>query len=143
MSRELASREAELEVEGFMAWKKARESADFTTFAPVLEKIIALRKEVAQVTRPEWDTYDACIDIFERGMTASRLAEIFDGLKKDLIPLLDKIRLKLQQQPSLPEALDGSDNWDADTQAKLSSEVSVTTFGGGKTRWSHEQAMVD
>jgi len=123
LSRELAAKEAELEVEGFIAWKKARETSDFSTFEPVLQKIFDLRKEIASTTRPGWDTYDACIDLFERGMTAERLSEIFDELKAGLIPLLNKIRKALPDAKALPESLKGSSEWDAERQATMCEEI--------------------
>lgn len=68
-SKEMAMREAELEGKGYSTWVKARKENDFASFKPVLEEIIALRKEVVKATRPNMNAYDGCIDMFERGMT--------------------------------------------------------------------------
>jgi carboxypeptidase Taq len=94
-SKEMTAREAALEGRGYAAWVSAREKDEFHHgFLPVLQDIVALKKEVATATRPGWDTYDANLDLFEPGMTVRRLTEIFGALKTDLVPLLQQIMVR-------------------------------------------------
>lgn len=95
-SKEMTAREAALEGRGYAAWVTAREKDDFHHgFLPVLQDIVALKKEVATATRPGWDTYDANLDLFEPGMTVRRLTEIFGALKTELVPLLQQIMVRV------------------------------------------------
>lgn len=58
--------------------------------------MVDLKREVAEVTRPELGSaYDGCLDRFERGMSAARLREVFDELKAALVPLLKAIQEKV------------------------------------------------
>jgi carboxypeptidase Taq len=65
----MAVREAELEGRGYQTWAEARTEDNFAKFAPVLEEIVALKKEIAAATHPHLSSYDANVDAFERGMT--------------------------------------------------------------------------
>lgn len=57
-----------------------------------------VRREVAQVTRPELGSaYTGCVDQFERGMSRERLEEIFVELKTELVPLLRAIQKKVRR----------------------------------------------
>ncbi|TFJ85426.1 hypothetical protein NSK_003299 [Nannochloropsis salina CCMP1776] len=127
-SKEMTAREAALEGRGYAAWVSAREKDEFHHgFLPVLQDIVALKKEVATATRPGWDTYDANLDLFEPGMTVRRLTEIFGALKTDLVPLLQQIMASSRyqtQDKDRPPAFQGGPQWDVNIQAQLSREVS-------------------
>lgn len=57
--------------------------------------MVNVRREVAEVTRPELSSaYEGCVDQFERGMSRDRLKEVFDELKGELVPLLRAIQDK-------------------------------------------------
>ena len=89
---ELKAKEAELGAKGYAAWNKARESDDFASFAPVLSELVELRKEFAAVCAAEnQPPYDYLIDQFERGMTSTRLDEIFGSLREKLAPVIKQI----------------------------------------------------
>jgi len=89
----LVKREAELGSRGYHCWAAAREKGDFSLFAPVLEELLELRREIAQhVAGPDADAYNAQIDLFERGMTHARLTEILGGVKAGLLPLVSEIK---------------------------------------------------
>ena len=43
---------AELEAVGYQTWVQARQTNDFSKFAPVLREVVELRKDIAKVS--EW-----------------------------------------------------------------------------------------
>lgn len=74
------------------AWVKAREDADFPRFAPHLERVLELKREVAQRLDPQGDPYDALMDEFEPGAKAADIEAVFAGLKEGLVPLVDALK---------------------------------------------------
>lgn len=104
-SKDLAEREARLESECYVAWKKAREASDFEAYAPILQDMFALKREVAATTRPDvcaaGEPYDGALDAFERGMTAQRLDSIFAATREGLDPLLKAVLAKKRASPDI------------------------------------------
>jgi carboxypeptidase Taq len=72
-------------------WKQARESSDFESFAPYLERLIALQREKAGLLGHEGEPYDALLEDFEPGMTATRLRTLFEEVVAATRPLLSAI----------------------------------------------------
>jgi carboxypeptidase Taq len=74
------------------AWVPARKDADFPRFAPHLEILLELKREVAD--RIGWDSepYDALMDEFEPGARAAVVQEVFDKVKAELVPLVVAIK---------------------------------------------------
>ncbi|RPI84541.1 MAG: carboxypeptidase M32, partial [Planctomycetaceae bacterium] len=78
---------------GQQAWVAARKAQDFGQFLPWLEKIVALKREVAQaIGYGSGEPYDALLDEFEPGMTAADVTKLFNALRDDLVPLIAAIR---------------------------------------------------
>lgn len=73
------------------AWKEAKNAADFSIFAPHLTKLIEMTKELAEYTDPGKDVYDVLIDQYEEGMDTKTIDRLFETLKKELIPFVQKI----------------------------------------------------
>lgn len=73
------------------AWKEAKRASDFSVFAPHLEKMIELTKQIAGYTDPEKEVYDALLDQCEEGMDSETIDRLFGELKEKLIPLVEKI----------------------------------------------------
>jgi len=112
----LKAREAELSATGYHAWVKARSNNDWASFAPVLQELVDLRKEMAAVCAdPGVAPYDYLIDKYERGMTEERLSEIFGALRTSLVPII----AKTLAAPALqhPAALSGAEGADTFPQA--------------------------
>lgn len=126
VSTELERRIAEQEVLGVQAWVQARENNDFAAFEPHLRRSVKLAREYARASRPELDPYDGAIDIFERGMTAARLSEIFQGMVEPLRTLLKEI-VNAQQQiadiDAVHPALEGGEAWVLSSQAEFCKEI--------------------
>lgn len=89
--RRLVEELADLGSRGHHVWAKAREQNRFEDFAPVLEKMVELRKQWARHVDPDKAPYDVNIDVFERGFTMERIDPIFERLKSELVPLIAAI----------------------------------------------------
>ena len=73
------------------AWIAAREKADFAHFQPWLEKILELKKEVAERVGYEGTIYNALLDEYEPYTRAEDIEPVFAALKDKLVPLVEKI----------------------------------------------------
>jgi carboxypeptidase Taq len=82
------------------AWVAARKASDFASFAPWLEKILAVRIRIADAIGYGESRYDAMLDEFEPGATAAEIAQVFDRLKERLVPF---VRRTLEASGRSPE----------------------------------------
>ena len=134
-SKDLAEREARLESECYVAWKKAREASDFEAYASILQDMFALKREVAATMRPDvcaaGEPYDGALDAFERGMIAQRLDSIFAATREGLDPLLKAVLAKKRATPEIdalhPALAFDHPGWkgSVEKQAKLSRRVAT------------------
>jgi carboxypeptidase Taq len=74
------------------AWVDARKRSHFPTFAPWLEKLLALKRREAECVGFASNPYDALLDVFEPGETAAGVQKVFDALRPRLVELIGKIR---------------------------------------------------
>ncbi len=84
-------------------WKKAKTLNNFSLFKPELEKLVELKKRAAEIlmdVKGVHKPYDALIDIFEPGVTSAILSNVFNNLKRGLIPILHKC-LSSSKQPDV------------------------------------------
>lgn len=100
---------AELVVEGahataaaLPAWAQARQDSDFERFRPHLERQVELARQVAACFPEAEHPYDALLDVYEPGATASGVRAVFAELSAGLVPLVAAIA----DRP-VPEALPG------------------------------------
>ncbi len=82
-----------------------------------------LKKKYAVATRPETPPYDGAIDEYERGMSASRLTELFSEIVGPLKQLTKQIIAAKENLPNIHEALKGGDLWTVEKQTDLCKEV--------------------
>ncbi|KAG0271225.1 hypothetical protein BGZ95_000978 [Linnemannia exigua] len=127
------------------AWKEARESSDFSKFAPFLEEQIRLIREIVshkikgniseeafQINKKarvslglsEEDEcfqgyYQILLDIYEPGFKENHLQAVFSDLKQNLIPLIAKIKAKNFQHEN--EFIKG--DFDVEKQAEFSNKL--------------------
>lgn len=76
----LIRRFSEARSAAYHAWLSARKQSDFAAFLPHLETLVALSKEEAECLGYQETPYDALLENYERGMTASQLRPIFERL---------------------------------------------------------------
>jgi carboxypeptidase Taq len=82
------------------AWAKAKKDADFPSFLPWLEKVIALkREEAAAIGSKSGVVYDALLDDYEPAMTTAEVAAVFGPLRDALVPLVTAIQQSPKKAP--------------------------------------------
>lgn len=81
-------------------WAEAKANKDFAHFAPSLEKMVALTRELAAAIGYEAHPYDALLKQYEPGMTSATLGALFAELRTSLLPLLGRIRASPAQAPT-------------------------------------------
>ncbi len=77
--------------EAHHAWIAARQSDDFASFAPHLEKMVELARRYADHQGYEDHPYDALIDDYEPGIQVAQVRSIFADLRDRTLPLLRRI----------------------------------------------------
>lgn len=102
-------------------WAQARADEDVAAFLPVLEEVVALRRQEAQALAGDGDPYDALVEDYERATTGAQIATIFDAMRPRLVAL----RTAVLERPA-PKALEGS--FDEARQMKLSRQL-ARAFG--------------
>ena len=102
-------------------WAAARADDDFAAFRPVLEEVVALKREEGAALAQGGDLYDAMLNDYEHGMTGAALEDIFAELRPELVDL----RGAILDQPA-PSDLSGA--FDEDAQLKLSTKLALA-FG--------------
>jgi carboxypeptidase Taq len=95
----LAGELARLTSEAQGHWAEARAADDFAGFAPVLTRIVALKREEAAALAAGGDAYDALLDDYEPGATGAELQAMFDALRPRLVDLRARI-LGASHQPA-------------------------------------------
>ena len=91
LPRKLVEEMARVQAGSFEAWRRARENNDFASFAPWLSRTVALQREVADHIGYAETRYDALLDLFEPGMTASKLDKLFAPVREVSTTLLKRI----------------------------------------------------
>ncbi len=118
----LAGELARLTSEAQGLWAQARAADDFPAFAPVLAKIVALKREEAAALAAGGDLYDALLSDYEYGTTGAELQAMFDALRPRLVALRDRVMGAAHQ----PAALEGT--FDEASQMALSRDLAAA-FG--------------
>lgn len=72
-------------------WEEAKEKADFAMFQPYIEKIVATNLEFIDLWGWEGHKYNTLLDMYEPGMTVSKLDQVFGALREKAVPLLAAI----------------------------------------------------
>ena len=73
-------------------WQQAREANDFAAFAPVLGRVVALKRdEAAHLAEPGQTPYEALLAEFEPGATEAELTAMFDRMRPRLRLLAERI----------------------------------------------------
>ncbi len=98
------------------SWVKARQQAEFSIFAPLLEQIVGLKKQQAECIGFTTEAYDALLDEYEPGATAAQIEQLFDELGQATASLLGRIdQASRQPDPSILTR-----HYPKQTQAELS-----------------------
>ncbi len=92
--KELLVKESKIISKAFVAWAKARKENDFKSFAPYLEDLLKISREVADYLGYKNNPYDALLDLYEPGLTADFCQKLFDRLTPELSAVAKKIKPK-------------------------------------------------
>jgi carboxypeptidase Taq len=76
----------------FAAWREARTNNDFAAFAPLLSRLVTLQREVADRYGFKESRYDALLDIYEPGLTTSRVDALFKRVREISVSVLQRIQ---------------------------------------------------
>lgn len=74
-----------------LIWQEAKENADFESFRPCLEELVATVRRFAGYRDSEKKPYDVMLDDFEPGIDQSYLDAYFSRLRRELVPLVHAI----------------------------------------------------
>lgn len=77
--------------QAFQVWRQAKLESDFPAFQPELERILALRRAYAEMHVADGLLYDALLDDYEPGITASEVQAVFDQLRPRQVELVRAI----------------------------------------------------
>lgn len=100
---DLARRIARVTSEAQGKWAAARADEDVAAFLPVLQEVVALKREEGQALAVGGDLYDAMVADYEHGTTSAEIAAIFDAMRPGLVDL----RARVLDRPA-PKALQGA-----------------------------------
>ena len=110
---------AEAQSRAYEEWVEARRASDFKRFQPHLKTMVDLSREKAEFLGYEESPYDALLDEYERGMTASKLRPIFDALAARQSALVARIA----ESPHHPDTSWLGQDWNEVTQIQFCEEV--------------------
>jgi carboxypeptidase Taq len=84
------------------AWRDARANSDFAAVAPYLKEVIGLVRERAAAlsARLGLAPYDALMDGFQRGITASDVEPVFERVEKFLADALPRVEARQARSPA-------------------------------------------
>ena len=83
----LVERESEVTSLAKHAWASAREHSNFAAFAPEFEKVLEISREKAELWGYPSEPYDALLETYERGASASSIAATFDAVEPELVKI--------------------------------------------------------
>jgi carboxypeptidase Taq len=89
---ELAGEMAEASGVAVAAWDEAKARSDFASFRPHLERQLDLKRRYIECFPETEEPYDVLLDDYEEGMTTAEVVRVFDRLKDELVPLVERWR---------------------------------------------------
>ncbi len=109
----------EVTTEAHYKWKEAKDTNNFELFVPYLEKIISIKRQMAECIGYSGSPYNALLDYYESGMNTETLDTLYLKLKQALVPIVQAIK-------NSPEQIDKSfliREYDCDKQMEVSKMV--------------------
>lgn len=81
----------ELTANAQQLWEEAKESNNYSLFAPTLNELIQYNKRFIEYRGYEGHPYNTLLNDYEPGMTVEKLDEFFSKMKSTIVPLLKKV----------------------------------------------------
>ncbi len=103
------------------AWEEAREKNDFPAFRPLLERTIDLKRQQAEALGYPQQPYDALLDDYEPEALTANVADVLEGLRQELVPLVAEI----QHSARKPDSAVLHGHFPVDVQDQLGREAAA------------------
>ncbi|MFV0513086.1 MAG: carboxypeptidase M32 [Jhaorihella sp.] len=129
----LSRRIARVTSEAQGKWAAARADEDVAAFLPVLDEVVALKREEGAALAEGGDIYDAMLQDYEPGTSGAAIGAMFDAMRPRLVAL----RAAVLERPA-PGRLEGA--FDPAAQMRLAREV-ARAFGYDMTRGRLDKAV--
>jgi carboxypeptidase Taq len=100
------------------AWLGCRPRSDFASFAPHLERVVALGRETGEAIGAGAEAYDSLLDDFEPGATTAQIEALFRDLRRTLAGIVEGV----DTTPPEPPAFSGR-SWADRSQLALAQDV--------------------
>jgi carboxypeptidase Taq len=123
---------ARLTAEALPVWVNARRQNDFIHFLPLLERVIAMCRQKAEFLGYDEHPYDALLDLYEEGLTANVLDNLFENLQGELSELLQR---RVSPEKTIPDALANIHPMQLQDQVRFSERLLAEIgydFNGGR-----------
>ncbi|MEM9192327.1 MAG: carboxypeptidase M32 [Myxococcota bacterium] len=124
----------------FTTWTQARPNNDFSAVQPFLEKTVEFSRRYSEYMGGGDHPADPLIDIHDRGMTAKIVSELFADLRRELVPLVEKIGARPSPEASFLALAYGKDDQLALGRAAI--EKIGYDFERGRQDLTHHPFMV-
>ncbi|PSQ17324.1 carboxypeptidase [Halobacteriales archaeon QS_8_69_73] len=89
---ELVEEISEVTSDAHPVWQEARETDDWSTFAPTVERLLELKREYAEHIDPDADPYAVLFADYEPYLDLETAERVLERLRDRLVPLIDDIR---------------------------------------------------
>ena len=107
--------------QSLISWQTARAEDDFSIFRDDLAKMVDLARQKADYLGYEELRYDALLDIYESGLSVSRVDPLFAGLRENVAPLVKAV-VERGERPEM--SFIENNSWSQSGQEALSQSVS-------------------
>lgn len=114
-------------------WADARDSEDMAAFVPILQEVVALKREEGAALANGGDIYDAMLEDYEPGTSAAEISAIFDAMRPRLVAL----RAAVLDKPA-PGGVEGE--FEAPKQMRLARKL-ARNFGYDMSRGRIDKAV--
>ena len=117
--RDLVTELAQTTTLAQQTWARARNTDDWPAFAPILAKVVELKRREAEAVGYQGEPYDALLDEYEPGASAADIEPVFAELRTGLVELMGVIHAA---GPRHDDAVLERE-WPIDGQDRLSRQV--------------------
>jgi|TARA_B100001142_G_scaffold41587_1_gene37226 carboxypeptidase Taq len=104
-----------------ISWTEARAKNDFSIFRDDLAKMVEMSRQKADYLGFKEVRYDALLDLYESGLTVSKVDPLFAGLRENVAPLVKEV-IENGKKPEMSWVHEN--NWSKEGQEKLSQSIS-------------------
>jgi carboxypeptidase Taq len=104
-----------------ISWAEARSKNDFSIFRDDLVKMVEMSRKKADYLGYEGVRYDALLDLYESGLTVSKVDPLFAGLRENVAPLVKKV-IENGKKPDMSWVHENT--WSKEGQEGLSQSIS-------------------